>query len=228
MWTTYHDGGPHVVETLFVFDSREEVGACCTNSVFLNGGPPQCVAPGSRLMPEPKSASRRFYIAPRENRRSTDAKRRAAFVLCLQRMRGRCDGRGLATTPPTPPLPPPPPAIRVRNGCVVAYGQTVSGWRQCCRSGSDQWTAGRPRRPRAAAVASIVRSSSSPPPSRVLLVRTADSGPVSAGVGAVARHTDAVTVRVKWAQMLKKRWHGFLLLLYPHGNRLCTRGRGCP
>ena len=96
--------------------------------------------------------------------------------------------KGLATTPPTPPLPPPPPAIRVRNGCVVAYGQTVSGWRQCCRIGSDQRTDGRPRRPRAAAVASIVRSSSSPPPSRVLLVRTADRGPVSAGVGAVARH----------------------------------------
>ena len=57
---------------------------------------------------------------------------------------------------------------------MVAYGQTASGRRQCCRI---EQTSG--RRATAAAVASIVRSSSSLP-SRVLLVRTADRGRATA------------------------------------------------
>ena len=93
--------------------------------------------------------------------------------------------KGLATTP--------------ANAAAAPAGNPRTQWLRCCvRTNGERMASvlpdrigpadGRPRRSRAAAVASIVRSSSSPPPSRVLLVRTADRGPVSAGVGAVARH----------------------------------------
>ena len=161
-------------------------------------------------MPEPKSASRRFYIAPRENRRSTDATCRLPPLLTPNE--GANEGRGMQHVRHRR-------RRRRRRRPLRRLPRRRSAY-------ATQWLRTDKRRTDGVSVAgSNGQTAAAPPPRRhrrcvdcplifftavarvACLVRTADRERATASqiTDATPPRVALAAVRVKWSQIQKKR-----------------------